>query len=82
MNIIDRQQVQVAELVAEGVQLVGLEGDDVLVGEILGRQVQPAAAGTVLVVAVADALEEVRFADPVAAVQEKRVKRAAVATSK
>lgn len=76
MNVVDRQQVEVAELIAEGVKLVRFKRDDVLVGKILRRQVHPAAAGAVLMEAVADALQEVGFADAVAAVEKERVEGA------
>jgi len=78
MNVVDGQQVDLPEPPAESLQLLGLQGHHVLVGEILGRDIQPADRRPLVGHGVAEALQQVRFAHAVATVDEQRIERAAV----
>ena len=77
LDVVDQQQIDAAETVAEAHHLVVLDGVDHLVGELFGGEIDDGAVGLAQLDLMADGLHEVGFAHAHAAVEEQRVVRLA-----
>ena len=77
VDVVDDQQVDVAVAMAELVHVAGLDGVDELVDEAVAGQIEDARRRLALEHLLADGLQQVRLAQPDAAVDEQRVVRLA-----
>ena len=77
VDVVDHQHVDVAVAVAELVHVAVLDRVDELVDEAVARQIEDARVGVALEHLLADGLQQVRLAEPDAAVDEQRVVRLA-----
>ena len=73
LNVVDEQDVDVAELVAERGHLVVADGVDHLVGELFAGDVADGGVGLAALYVVADGVHEMGLAHADAAVEEERV---------
>jgi len=73
VDVVDDEEVEVADLAAEGVELVVAEGEEEFIGEFFAGEVDPVFCGVMVEEAFAEALEEVCFAEAAGAVDEEGV---------
>lgn len=71
MDVVDDEEVESAEFFAELGEGLESDGIDVFVGELFGGDVAPACVCVCFCEVIADALEEVCFADTAGAVDEE-----------
>src|SRR4029077_4783152 len=77
LDVVDEQNVGVAEALAEATALAAADGADELARELLDRHVTDGQAVVELLNVVADRVKQVRLPEPRAAVDEERVVRLA-----
>ena len=73
MHVVDHEQIQIAHLPAERIELVGPKRGEEFVGEFLAGQIRPPLGRMQLDKSAAEALEQVRLAQAAVAVDEQRV---------
>src|SRR3546814_5789039 len=75
LDVVDHEEISVAQLLLEPYRLVGAERCDELDHELLGRHVDDLRARTPSPEFVADGVQQVRLAAPGTAVEEEWVER-------
>jgi len=76
MNVINSQNIQIAESVSEGVKSACFQSQHILIGKILRGGIKPFGVWSVFCDFVADALKEVGFADSIPAVIKQGIEGA------